>query len=84
MVAGEEDDLDVADRGAELGEHREGVLERRAERAVAQLDRVAEQDQALGPAQLLEQHGAGLGVAQHVAAGGRAEVQVGDDGRLHL
>ena len=74
----------VADRRAELGEEREGVLERRAERALAQLDDVAEQDQALGAAQLLEQDRADLGVAQHVAAAGDAEVQVGDDRRLHV
>ena len=49
----------------------QGAVERRAERAFAQLDDVAEQDQALGAAQLLEQDGADLGVAQDVAAAGR-------------
>ena len=76
-------DLDVAERRAELGEERARLVERRAERSFAQLDDVAEQDEALGPAQLLEQDGADLGIAEHVAAAGRAEVEVGDDRRLH-
>jgi hypothetical protein len=84
VVAGDEDDVDLADRGAELGEEGEGVLERGAERALAQLDHVAEQDEALGAAQLLDQEGADLRVAQEVAAARRAEVEVGDDRRLHV
>src|ERR1700750_3054483 len=49
VVAGGEDDLDVPDRGAELDEEGERELQRRAERPLAQLDDVPEQDQALGP-----------------------------------
>lgn len=79
MVAGDEDDLGVAERRADLGERRQRQVERRPERPFAQLDRVAEQDQAVGAAQLVEQDGADPGVAQHVAAAGRAEVEVGDD-----
>jgi hypothetical protein len=84
VVAGGDDDLDLADRRAELGEEGEGELQRRAERPLAQLDDVPEQDQALGAAQLLEQDRADLGVAEHVAAARDAQVQVGDNRRLHV
>ena len=84
VVAGDEDDLDVADRRADLGERRQRQVERRPERPFAQLDHVAEQHEAVGAAQLLEQDGADPGVADHVAAAGGAEVEVGDDRCLHL
>ncbi len=66
MVAGDEDHLDLADRRSEVLEERAGGGERRAERAFAQLDDVAEQDDAVGAAQLREEDRADLGVAQDV------------------
>ncbi len=83
MVTGDEDHLDVADRLAQLLEERPRAFERGTERKVAQLDHVAEQDEAVGAGDLLQQHSPHRRIAQHVLVGGDAEVEVGDDRRPH-
>ncbi len=69
---------------AQLLEEGAGGVERGAERQVAQLDDVAEQDDAVGAGDLLQQDPADSGFAQYVLAAGHAEVEVGDDRRPHL
>jgi hypothetical protein len=83
VVAGDNHDLALAERFSQLGEERACRRQRRADREVAQLDRVAEEDDAVGAADLLEQRAPDLGMAQHVLAAGGAEVEVGDDRRAH-
>ena len=68
----------------ELLEHRARHLERLRERALAQLDHVAEQHEAVGvrrPPRRAPR--ARLALARDVGAGQAAEVEVGDDGRPH-
>ena len=83
VVAGDDHDLAVAEGGAELLEEGAGGVQRGADRDLAQLDRVAEQDDAVGAADLLQQQRADAGVAQQVAAAEQAEVEVGEDRRPH-
>jgi len=83
VIAGDEDDLSPGQRLAELPEERAGAGEGDAERQVAQLDRVAEQDEAVGAGDLLEEGSAHARLAQHVVPAGTAEVEVGDDRRPH-
>jgi hypothetical protein len=83
VVAGHERHLDLAQRFPELLEERAAALQRRPERQVAQLDHVAEEDEAVGAGYLLEEHAADIAVAQHVLVAGDAEVEVGDDRRPH-
>ena len=73
----------LAQRRAELLEEGAGRVERGAEREVAQLDHVAEQDHAVGAGDLLQQQAADLRQAQHVLAAGDAEVEVGEDRGPH-
>ena len=60
-----------------------GRGERVAERALAQLEHVAEQHQPVDAGERLEQRARGSRRAQHVAPRARAEVQVRDDQRAH-
>ena len=84
VVAGDEDDARARHRFAELLEERVGRASRtRARGKVAQLEHVAEQDEAVGGGDLLEQDAADRRVAGDVLAGGGAEVQVGNDRGAH-
>ena len=83
MVARDEHDLGVAERRPDRLEHRPRRGERLAQRPVAQLERVAEQHEAVDAVQALQQRAARGGPAQDVDAGARAEVEVGDDEGAH-
>jgi hypothetical protein len=69
------------ERGAESLEERPRVRERVAQRPLAQLDGVAEQDDPLDPVERLEQRRAQLLAPQQVVARASAEVEIGDDER---
>ncbi len=80
MVARHQHDLPALHRGAQRGEDRPRRRERLALGAVAQLDDVAEQHQAVDPVERRDERGqAGRVGAQDVAPPAGAEVQVGDD-----
>jgi hypothetical protein len=82
VVAGHQHDLAVAaERGAELLEERPRMREGDPQRALPQLDRVPEQDDAADPVERLQQRLAQLLPAQQVVAGGGAEMEVRDDER---
>ena len=83
VVAGDEDHLAARERIADRLEEGAGAGQRLAERTIAELDRVAEQDQAvrLDRGERLEQSLPHRRAPQHVAAGLGAEVQVGDQDR---
>jgi hypothetical protein len=82
VVAGREDDLPGrAQRVADRPHDRLGDGQRVARRAVAQLQRVAEQHEPVDAVEALEQHRERLRSRQHVGARARAEMQVGDDER---
>ena len=83
VVPGDEDHLTSRHRLAQLFEERPGLLQHRGERQFAQLEDVAEQDEALGAGEALAQRAADVGHAQEVLSEGAAEVQVGDDRRAH-
>ena len=83
VVTGDEHDPAPRHRPAQLLEERLGQLQHPRQRQLAQLERVAEQDEAVGAGDLLQQRAADRRVQQQVLAGGRAEVQVGDDRRAH-
>jgi hypothetical protein len=87
VVAGHQHDLGrggvgaLRQRRAEPLEERPRERKRVAQRTLAQLDRVTEQNDALDPAERVVEQLAQLGPAQQVAAGAAAEVEVGDDER---
>ena len=83
VVARDEARLAPGERLTEPAEEGPGRVEREPEGEVAQLDRVAEQDDAIGGGELRQQHLGDRGGAQDVVADGAAEVQVGDDRRPH-
>jgi len=83
VVAGDEDDAPSGHRFPQLGEEWLGQLEHPSQREVAQLEHVAEQDEAVGRGDPLEQRGADRRVADQVLAGTAAQVQVGDDRGAH-
>ena len=84
VVAADEHELAVrTERPAEVGEHRRGELGGVALGVLAQLEAVAEDDEAVDALERLEQRRAQLRAAQQVRAARGAEVQVGDDERLH-
>jgi hypothetical protein len=83
VVAGHDRHLALAQCLTQLLEEGTGGVEGNAEREVAQLDHVAEQDDAVGVADLLQQDASHRRVAQHVLTAGGAEVEVGDDRRPH-
>src|SRR5206468_3399669 len=69
----------AAHGGPDLAEERLARSQRLADRAVAELEDVAEEHEAVGAVQRLEQRRAHLGLAQDGGASAPAEVQVGDD-----
>ena len=83
VVAGDDHQLAVAKRLAELGDHRPGDLEHLRQRAVAQLEHVAEQDEAVDLAELAQQPRQKVFPAQQVRTAAEPEVQVRDDRREH-
>jgi hypothetical protein len=84
VVARQHQQLAVApQRGARLGEERRGELRGGAVRRLAQLEPVAEHDQAVDVAQRLDQRRAQLCPPQQVLAVRGADVEVGDDERPH-
>jgi hypothetical protein len=83
VVAGDEHDLRVAEPLADGAEHGLGGGHRVAQGTVAQLEHVAEQDEAIGALHALQQRVEGDRPAQHVDAAARAEVQVGDHEGAH-
>ena len=84
MVAGDEDDRGMAaKRLPKVLEEGPRSGQRGAERALAKLDHVAEQDDAIGSGELLEKGPPDLGVAQNVLAESAAQMQVRDDRRAH-
>ena len=84
VVAGDDQQLAVGpERAPEVGEHGRGDLGGVALRRLAQLERVAEDQQAVVARDLLEQRGAQLRAPQQVGAAAGAEVEVGDHERPH-
>ena len=84
VVPRQHEDLALrAERAARVGEERAGQLRRVAVRRLAQLQAVAEDDEAVGVVQRGQQRRAQLGPPGQVLAGRGAEVQVGDDDRPH-
>ena len=84
VVAGHHHQLAVgAERLAQVGEHGHRQLGDVALGAIAQLDAVAEDHQAVDAAHRLEQRLAQLRPAEQVGALGGADVEVGDDERAH-
>ena len=81
VVAGNEDDVPAGERRADGAEELAGFEQRLAERAVAELDDVAEEDDPLGvdPLDGLEQPLAHRRPAQDVVPGSGAEMEVGDE-----
>ena len=84
VVAREHQQLALgAERRADRGEERRRQLGGVAVRRLAQLEPVAEHDQAVDAVQRLDQRRAQLGAAQEVVAARGTEVQIGDDERPH-
>ena len=83
VVTWDEDRFAAPQRLAELLEERTCRGERLAERPLAQLNRVAEEDYPVGGRDLLQQRASDRRVADDVFPGGAAEVQVGDDRSAH-
>ena len=83
MVAGHHDQLGVVARLAQGRQRRGGGVEHAGDRLLAQLEEVAEHHHPVGLRERLDQPLARLGHAQHVAAGDRAEVEVGHHCREH-
>src|ERR1035438_586490 len=83
MVTGGDDELAPSERTAEVLEERSRGGHGIAERPVAQLEYVAEQDQAIDIGKRRQQRSTQVLAAQHVRTGGAAQVQVGDDQRAH-
>ncbi len=82
-VACDGHDLASGKRLAELLEERARSGQRLAAGAVAQLQQVAEQHQAIDVRQGLQQLCAQLGTPQQIHVRRAAEVEVGDDQRAH-
>ncbi len=83
VVARHQHDASGADRGPELVEERARELERLRQRAVAQLDRVAQQHDLVRALDLGPQGLAKLRAAEEVDVPARSEVKVRDDDRAH-
>ena len=79
VVARGEDHRAAVHRLAQLLEEGAGALQGVRQRHFAHLDHVAQQDQPVGVAYLLEKCAADLRVARDVLAEGAAQVEVGDD-----
>lgn len=83
VVPRDEDDLPVSHRVAKLGEQRPGDGDHVLERALAQLEDVAEEDEPVGAADRLYEAAAGRRAAGDVVSGAHPEVEVGDDDGAH-
>jgi predicted transcriptional regulator len=79
VIARAHHDLAAGERLPEIFEERPRSGHRVARRAVAQLEHVAEQHEAIDILQGLQQRCARPGTTQHIRAQTAAEVQVGDD-----
>jgi hypothetical protein len=77
VVAGHDQHFAIsAQRIAQLSQHRLGAGEDPAQRPVAHLEHVAQQDQSVDPSERVQQCRSLGSVAQHVDAAEPAEVQV--------
>ena len=83
VVAGDDDQLPFGHGLGQLAQKWLGERERLIDRAVAQLDQIAEQDDAVARFERLEQRRAKRRAAQQVAASAGAEMKVGDDDGAH-
>ena len=83
MVAGDDDDLAAGHRLAQRRHHGLGRRQRLYQRPVAQLEHIAEQNQAFAAIERRQQSRADVLAANHVGAAAEAEVQIGDDRRRH-
>ncbi len=81
VIAGDDHQWRIADRRRELGEEGAGPIERRGQRAIAQLDGVAEQDHAVHALELGPQDPPKVGAAQ--AGRFRRSIRGGDRKELH-
>ena len=80
VVAGNEHDVAAGEGLADCLEERAGRIERDAERALAELEHVAEEDQPVDVGGRLEEPFDDRLAAQHVGPVAGAEVEVGDEG----
>ena len=84
VVAGHQYDLDARGQGrADRAHDRLGAREHVTRRAMAQLERVAEQDEPVDAVEAGEQDVERGRAREHVGAAGDADVQVGDDEGAH-
>ena len=83
VVARHEHDVAVAEHRPELGEERAGDVEHPRDRALAEVDDVAQQHDPVGVLEPRPQPGAHVGAAQEVAPRAHAQVEVRQDDRRH-
>jgi hypothetical protein len=83
VVAGHEHDPPAGERTAQRLERRTRHLERLRERALAQLERVAQHHQAVHAGDRLDQRLERLSAARDVGIRQAADVEVRYDGRAH-
>src|SRR5213079_986537 len=83
VVAGDDDDLAVADGSPDPLEDRLGELDDPPERPIAELEDVAEQNDPIGAREEALQSLAEGRPSQQIRVAGGAEVEVGDDDRSH-
>ena len=83
MVAGHDHQLAPGERLADPGQGGGAGVEHLGQRAVAELEHVAEQDQPLDVLELRQQQLPEARAAQQVTAAAEPEVEVGDHGRAH-
>ena len=83
VVARDHDHLASRERLAERRQRRGRAVEHLAQRAVAKLEHVAEQDQPVGAGELGAQTLAESLAAQQIGAAAEPEMEVGDDRRAH-
>ena len=83
VVAGDDHQLGIAERPGELRERGRRGVERLAQRPVAQLEHVAEQDEPVDPVDRLEQPGPKRLAAHQIGAAGQPEVEIGNDRGAH-
>ena len=76
VVARHEHDLAPGERLGEILEQPPGGRKRLARRAVAELERVAEQHQAIDPVERLDQRPANLCAAQQIGTCAAAQVEI--------
>ena len=83
MIARHERDALACERRRELLEQRPHQLEQGGDRALAQLERVAQQHDPIGALERGDQPLERPGAPQHVGLVQRTEVEIGDDGGAH-